>query len=286
MTQLETDLRAWDARACRGRPPIPMAAAGGLPPATSTGAHAAGGGRGRRGCRGRRHRGADACRRREHGVRRMDPPDDHADAGAARRRHRLLRCAHARSGVAADAGRGARAVHRPRVLQRGDRQLLHAWALVPQCLWWTTSPPVSVPDGRLFLWTDHTATAADGSAYGWMIAQASGPGAGQRRAIEGCPDGERGSIIRPAKADKVGAARLVGWDVHATAASADGSPPRNLENVGNRRRPGGFPAHPICQLENVRNQIRPGEFPADSRAPGAEILNAHDTRSPLAGCAS
>lgn len=36
---------------------------------------------------------------------------------------------------------------------------------------WTASPPVRPADGTLFLWTDHTATATDGSAYGWMIAQ-------------------------------------------------------------------------------------------------------------------
>ncbi len=36
---------------------------------------------------------------------------------------------------------------------------------------WTTSPPVTPPTGRLFLWSDHTATGA-GGAYGSMIAQA------------------------------------------------------------------------------------------------------------------
>lgn len=36
---------------------------------------------------------------------------------------------------------------------------------------WTTSPPVTPPAGRLFLWTDHTATN-DGQPYGTMIAQA------------------------------------------------------------------------------------------------------------------
>jgi hypothetical protein len=36
---------------------------------------------------------------------------------------------------------------------------------------WTSSPPVTPPAGKLFLWTDHTATGDDG-AYGWMIAQA------------------------------------------------------------------------------------------------------------------
>jgi len=36
---------------------------------------------------------------------------------------------------------------------------------------WTSSPPVTPPAGRLFLWTDHTATA-DGQPYGAMIAQA------------------------------------------------------------------------------------------------------------------
>ena len=36
---------------------------------------------------------------------------------------------------------------------------------------WSTSPPVTVPAGRLFLWTDHTATV-DGQSYGIMIARA------------------------------------------------------------------------------------------------------------------
>ncbi len=36
---------------------------------------------------------------------------------------------------------------------------------------WSTSPPVTVPAGRLFLWTDHV-TAANGQPYGSMIAQA------------------------------------------------------------------------------------------------------------------
>ena len=37
---------------------------------------------------------------------------------------------------------------------------------------WSTSPPVTVPAGRLFLWTDHTASV-DGQAYGIMIARAA-----------------------------------------------------------------------------------------------------------------
>jgi hypothetical protein len=36
---------------------------------------------------------------------------------------------------------------------------------------WRTSPPVTPPAGRLFLWTDHTSTD-DGHAYGSMIARA------------------------------------------------------------------------------------------------------------------
>ncbi len=37
---------------------------------------------------------------------------------------------------------------------------------------WSTSPPVSVPAGHLYLWDDHTATA-DGQPYGIMIARAA-----------------------------------------------------------------------------------------------------------------
>ena len=37
---------------------------------------------------------------------------------------------------------------------------------------WSTSPPVSVPAGRLFMWQDHVATS-DGQPYGSMIAQAA-----------------------------------------------------------------------------------------------------------------
>jgi hypothetical protein len=37
---------------------------------------------------------------------------------------------------------------------------------------WSTSRPVSVPDGRLFLWTDHVA-GYGGQSYGFMIARAS-----------------------------------------------------------------------------------------------------------------
>jgi hypothetical protein len=37
---------------------------------------------------------------------------------------------------------------------------------------WSTSPPVTPPAGRLFLWTDHTATV-DGQPYGIMIARAA-----------------------------------------------------------------------------------------------------------------
>jgi hypothetical protein len=36
---------------------------------------------------------------------------------------------------------------------------------------WSTSPPVIPPAGRLFLWTDHTATV-NGQSYGAMIARA------------------------------------------------------------------------------------------------------------------
>ncbi len=37
---------------------------------------------------------------------------------------------------------------------------------------WSTSPPVNVPAGQLYLWDDHTATS-DGQPYGIMIAQAA-----------------------------------------------------------------------------------------------------------------
>jgi hypothetical protein len=36
---------------------------------------------------------------------------------------------------------------------------------------WSTSPPVTPPAGRLFLWTDHTSNA-DGQSYGSVIARA------------------------------------------------------------------------------------------------------------------
>jgi hypothetical protein len=38
---------------------------------------------------------------------------------------------------------------------------------------WSTSPPVTPPAGKLFLWTDHTSTA-DGQSYGTMIARLGG----------------------------------------------------------------------------------------------------------------
>jgi hypothetical protein len=37
---------------------------------------------------------------------------------------------------------------------------------------WSTSPPVTVPSGRLFLWDDHVATI-EGEPYGTMIARAA-----------------------------------------------------------------------------------------------------------------
>jgi hypothetical protein len=38
---------------------------------------------------------------------------------------------------------------------------------------WSTSPPVTVPAGQLFLWSDDVTTTPDGQAYGHLIAQAA-----------------------------------------------------------------------------------------------------------------
>jgi hypothetical protein len=38
---------------------------------------------------------------------------------------------------------------------------------------WTSSPPVTVPAGKLFLWAEHTSTDS-GQAYTHVIAQAAG----------------------------------------------------------------------------------------------------------------
>lgn len=52
---------------------------------------------------------------------------------------------------------------------------------------WTSSPPVSAPPGRLFLWTDHTGTSG-GQDYGTMIAQA---GTGVSAAVLTLTDGSQ-----------------------------------------------------------------------------------------------
>jgi hypothetical protein len=108
---------------------------------------------------------------------------------------------------------------------------------------WSTSPPVTPPAGRLFLWSDHTSTD-DGQSYGSMIARA---GAGVSAAKLTLDDG---SVVTATVAN--------GWAVawwpgaHHLAAAQLTTPSGSQAQT--------FPTYP-CDVHNCNGGARHGGTP-------------------------
>ena len=108
-----------------------------------------------------RHRGAVTRRWGEHGVRGLERAADDGKPRAVAGGAELLQREHPRpEHDDAAAGRQPRPVHDHRLRRPGrvdtDLQLLHGGPGLQNASGWTSYPPVTPADGRLFLWTDYT----------------------------------------------------------------------------------------------------------------------------------